>query len=203
MSILLEEIKIEYEAHKVVFGSDGTASAEFLSANPNGKIPLIFDPSGPAGKPIYLSESGAILIYLAEKHGAFIGQTEEQKYNIFQWLIFQMSSVGPTLGQLGYFYAFEGKKIEDSRPLNRYLSETKRILKMIDAHLERRVWLADTYSIADIAMAPWLSVIERFYDAADVTELDQFLNIKRYLENFNSRPAVLSGMNIPKHDWGR
>ncbi|MBO9452537.1 glutathione S-transferase N-terminal domain-containing protein [Tropicibacter sp. R16_0] len=198
-SIMLEETGLEYEAHKVTLADADVKSPEFLSLNPNNKIPAIIDPNGPDGEPIGLFESGAILLYLAEKTGKFIGQTASDKHHITQWLMFQMGGVGPMLGQLGFFYKFAGAEIEDPRPRERYVNEAKRLLGVIDGQLEGRDWIAGDYSIADMAIAPWLNGLN-FYGATEIVELDSRKNVLAYLERFRDRPAVQRGMNIPARD---
>ena len=201
VSIMLEECALAYEAHKVPFSDEGVTSAEFLSLNPNNKIPAILDPDGPDGKPFGLFESGAILIYLAEKTKQFYGNTDAQRYEILQWLMFQMAGVGPMTGQLGFFFSYGGKDFEDKRPLERYVSEVKRLLNVIDKTLEDRQWIAGEYSIADMATAPWLNCIEQFYGASEVTELRARKNVSAYMDRFNARPAVKRGINVPAHNW--
>ncbi|SPJ29957.1 glutathione S-transferase N-terminal domain-containing protein [Falsiruegeria mediterranea] len=198
-SIMLEETGLEYEAHKVTLADADVKSPEFLSLNPNNKIPAIIDPNGPDGEPIGLFESGAILLYLAEKTGKFIGQTASDKHHITQWLMFQMGGVGPMLGQLGFFYKFAGAEIEDPRPRERYINEAKRLLGVIDGQLEGRDWIAGDYSIADMAIAPWLNGLN-FYGATEIVELDSRKNVLAYLDRFRDRPAVQRGMNIPARD---
>lgn len=198
-SIMLEETGLEYEAHKITLADADVKSPEFLSLNPNNKIPAIIDPNGPDGEPIGLFESGAILLYLAEKTGKFIGQTASDRHHITQWLMFQMGGVGPMLGQLGFFYKFAGAEIEDPRPRERYINEAKRLLGVIDGQLEGRDWIAGEYSIADMAIAPWLKGLE-FYGATEVVELAGRKNVLAYLERFLERPAVQRGLNIPARD---
>lgn len=198
-SIMLEETGLDYEAHKVTLADADVKSPEFLSLNPNNKIPAIIDPNGPDGEPIGLFESGAILLYLAEKTGKFIGQTAGHKHRVTQWLMFQMGGVGPMLGQLGFFYKFAGAEIEDPRPRERYINEAKRLLGVIDAQLEGQDWIAGEYSIADMAIAPWLNGLN-FYGATEVVELDSRKNVLAYLDRFMARPAVQRGMNIPARD---
>lgn len=198
-SIMLEETGLEYEAHKITLADADVKSPEFLSLNPNNKIPAIIDPNGPDGEPIGLFESGAILLYLAEKTGKFIGQTASDRHHITQWLMFQMGGVGPMLGQLGFFYKFAGAEIEDPRPRERYINEAKRLLGVIDGQLEGRDWIAGEYSIADMAIAPWLKGLD-FYGATEVVELAGRKNVLAYLERFLERPAVQRGLNIPARD---
>jgi GST-like protein len=199
VSIMLEEIGLPYEAHKITLADADVKSPEFLSLNPNNKIPAIIDPDGPDGGPIGLFESGAILIYLAEKTGKLIGNSPAEKARVIQWLMFQMGGIGPMFGQLGYFYKFAGSEIEDPRPRERYIDESKRLMGVLDRHLEGREWVTDAFSIADIALAPWLRAID-FYQAGDVLGWDDFTNLHAYLDRFMSRPAVQKGLVIPPRD---
>ncbi|SHJ47624.1 GST-like protein [Shimia gijangensis] len=196
VSIMLEEIGLPYEAHLVTLADADVKSPEFLSLNPNNKIPAIIDPNGPDGEPVTVFESGAILIYLAEKTGKLIGKTAAEKATIIQWLMFQMGGLGPMLGQLGYFYKFAGSEIEDPRPRERYINEAKRLLAVVDKQLEGQEWIAGDYSIADIAIAPWLSALA-FYEAEEIVGLNDLANVVAYIERFHARPAVQKGINIP------
>ena len=197
VSIALEEMGIEYEPHLVQLSDEDVKSPEFLSLNPNNKIPAIIDPNGPDGKPISLFESGAILLYLAEKSGKLIGNNATEKAKITQWLMFQMGGIGPMTGQLGFFHAYGGKDIEDPRPRERYYIEVKRLLNVVDQQLASQDWIAGEFSIADIAIAPWLQTISKFYKAEKEVELASFKNVLAYIERFAARPAVIKGWNIP------
>jgi len=199
VSIMLEEIGLPYEAHKVTLSDVDVKSPEFLSLNPNNKIPAIVDPNGPDGQPIGLFESGAILIYLAEKTGKLLGSNPVERIKIIQWLMFQMGGLGPMLGQLGFFYKFAGAAIEDPRPRERYINESKRLLGVVDRQMEGQDWILGDYSIADIAIAPWLRAID-FYEAHDVLEWDSFANLDAYLDRFVERPAVKRGLVTPPRD---
>jgi GST-like protein len=199
VSIALEEMGLPYEAHRVTLSDADVKSPEFLSLNPNNKIPAIIDPNGPDGAPVALFESGAILIYLAEKSGLFIGSTASEKAEIIQWLMFQMGGLGPMFGQLGFFYKFAGAEIEDPRPRDRYINEAKRLLAVLDTHMEGRDWVAGAYSIADMAIAPWLGALE-FYGAREVVGWADHGNLVRYLERFGERPAVQKGVVTPPRD---
>ncbi len=196
VSIALEEMEIPYEAHLVTLSDADVKSPEFLSLNPNNKIPAIVDPNGPDGTPVGLFESGAILIYLAEKSGKLIGKTASEKAEIIQWLMFQMGGLGPMLGQLGFFYKFAGAEIEDPRPRERYLNEAKRLLGVLDKQLEGRDWVAGDYSIADIAIAPWLRQLD-YYGAKEAVGWDSYKNLVAYLDRFMARPAVKIGLVTP------
>lgn len=195
-SIMLEETGLPYEPHLVTLADKDVKSPEFLSLNPNNKIPAIVDPNGPEGKPLGLFESGAILIYLAEKSGKFIGSTASDRARIIQWVMFQMGGVGPMLGQLGFFYKFAGADIEDPRPKERYINETKRLLGVLEGQMEGRDWIADDFSIADIALVPWIKALD-FYGAKEVVGWDDHKNLIAWVDRFNARPAVEKGSNIP------
>lgn len=199
VSILLEETGLAYEPHKVRFDQNDQLSPEFLSLNPNNKIPAIIDPNGPDGKPLELFESGAILIYLADKAGAFIPQDAAGRYQAIQWLMWQMGGIGPMFGQLGFFNKFAGKDYEDKRPRDRYVAESKRLLGVLDQRLQGRQWiLGDDYSIADIATFPWVRNLIGFYEAGDLVGIQNFPNVTRVLDAFLQRPAVIKGLTIPE-----
>jgi GST-like protein len=194
ISIALEEMGIAYEAHLVDFATNDQMTSEFLALNPNNKIPAIIDPNGPNG-PVALFESGAILIYLAEKSGKLL--PDANRYVVLQWLMFQMGGIGPMFGQLGYFHHFAGKDIDDPRPKERYRAEAARLLKVLDGALAGRDWIADEYSIADIAIAPWLRTLRDFYKAGDIAGWADLQNVPAYLDRFLARPAVQKGLTIP------
>jgi GSH-dependent disulfide-bond oxidoreductase len=201
VSIMLEETGLPYEPHLVSFDSNDQLSPEFLSLNPNNKIPAIIDPDGPHGKPLPLFESGAILLYLAEKTGQFIPQDAAERYETIQWLMFQMGGIGPMFGQLGFFHKFAGKAYEDKRPRDRYVAESKRLLKVLDQRLAGRQWImGDTYTIADIATFPWVRNLIGFYEAGDLVGIAGFPNVTRALETFVARPAVVKGLGIPHRE---
>ena len=197
VSILLEETGLAYEPHRVSFDTSDQHSAEFRSLNPYGKIPAIIDPDGPAGKPLPLFESGAILFYLAEKSGKFL--LPELRYETLQWLMFQMAGIGPIFGQVGFFHKFAGKDFEDKRPRDRYVGEAKRLLGVLEARLTGRAWiLGDDYTIADIATFPWVRNLIGFYSAGDLVGISEYPNVRRALEAFVARPAVARGLEIPR-----
>ena len=198
VSIMLEETGLAYEPHLVRFDTNDQMTPEFLSLNPNNKIPAIIDPNGPGGAPLALFESGAILSYLAEKSGILLPQAN--RYEVLQWLMWQMGGLGPMFGQLGFFHTFAGKEIEDPRPRERYRAEAERLLKVLDGALVGREWIAGDYSIADIAIAPWLRTLRDFYKASEITGWDALTNVPAYLERFLARPAVVRGLAIPKRD---
>jgi GST-like protein len=195
VSVMLEETGLPYDAHLVDFGSNDQFSPEFLSLNPNNKIPAIIDPQGPGGEPLALFESGAILVYLAEKTGMLMPQA--RRYEILQWLMFQMGGIGPMFGQLGFFHHFAGKEIEDPRPKERYRAEVERLLKVLDGALAGRDWVAGDYSIADIAIAPWLRTLRDYYKAGTIVGWDGLARVPGYLDRFLERPAVQRGLTIP------
>ena len=198
-SIMLEETGLPYEVHLVNFESNDQTTPEFLSLNPNNKIPAILDPNGPGGKPLALFESGAILIYLAEKTGKFMPQDAAGRYETIQWLLFQVGGIGPMFGQLGFFNKFAGKDYEDKRPRDRYVTESKRLLGVLNKRLENRSWImGDAYSIADIATFPWVRNLMGFYEAGQLVEIENFPHVTRVLEAFVARPAVARGLEIPK-----
>jgi GST-like protein len=197
-SIMLEETGLPYEAHRVSFDTNDQHSPEFLSLNPNNKIPAMIDPNGPLGKPLPLFESGAILIYLAEKSGKLLGADAAARYQIIQWLMFQMGGVGPMFGQVGFFNKFAGKDYEDKRPRDRYVAETRRLLAVLDGQLARHAWIGGgEYSIADIATFPWVNNLLTFYEARDLVGAADFPNVLRALDTFLARPAVARGLRIP------
>lgn len=198
VSIMLEETGLAYEPHLVSFDSNDQFSAEFLSLNPNNKIPAILDPNGPHGEPLALFESGAILLYLAEKTGQLLPQDPALRYQAIQWLMWQMGGIGPMFGQLGFFHKFAGRDYEDKRPRDRYVAESTRLLGMLDQHLQDRDWmLGDDYSIADIAIFPWVRNLVGFYEAGELVQFERFANVARVLDAFLARPAVQRGLQIP------
>ena len=198
VSVMLEESGLAYEPHLVRFDANDQLSPEFRSLNPNNKIPAIIDPNGPGGQPLSLFESGAILIYLADKSQRFLPQEPAARYETLQWLMFQMGGIGPMFGQVGFFHKFAGKDYEDKRPRDRYVGEAKRLLGVLDGHLAGRGWmLGDTYTIADMAIFPWVNVLNTFYGAAELVGLKDFKQVLRVLEVFLARPAVVRGLNIP------
>ncbi|MFV8907919.1 glutathione binding-like protein [Serratia fonticola] len=198
VSIMLEEIGLPYEAHLIDIGKNETWTPEFLSLNPNGKIPAILDPAGPDGKPFALFESGAILLYLADKCGKLLPKDPAQRYETIQWVFFQMASVGPMFGQLGFFHKFAGREYEDKRPFERYQKESKRLLGVLEERLQGRDWIMGSqYTIADISLLGWVRNLIGFYEARDVVEFDSFPLVSQWLERGLARPAVQRGINIP------
>ena len=198
VSIMLEETGLAYEPHRVSFEANDQMSPEFLSVSPNNKIPAILDPDGPGAKPLALFESGAILIYLADKTGQFMPRDPAGRYQTIQWLMFQMGGVGPMFGQLGFFNKFAGKDYEDKRPRDRYVAEATRLLAVLDRRLAGRDWiLGDTYSIADMATFPWVRNLIGFYEAGELVGIANFANVTRVLDAFLARAAVARGLQIP------
>jgi GST-like protein len=201
VSIALEETGLPYEPHLVSFETQDQVSPEFRSLNPNNKIPAIIDPNGPGGKPLALFESGAILIYLADKTGKLLPKDPAARYEAIQWLMFQMGGIGPMFGQVGFFHKFAGKAYEDKRPRDRYIEESKRLLRVLDQRLEGRAWLmGDDYTIADIATFPWVRNLIGFYEAGDLVGIADFPQVTRVLEAFIARPAVVAGLGIPRRN---
>ncbi len=194
VSIALEELGLPYEFHRVDIMTNDQFTPEFLSINPNNKIPAILDPDGPGGQPMPLWETGAILIYLADKTGRLLSQDPVQRYQTIQWLMWQMGGVGPMFGQVGFFYRYGGKDFEDKRPLERYVNEARRLLGVLDQRLEGRDWVMGDYSVADIAIFPWVRCMRDIYQAAELVGIDEFRNVLRVLEAFLARPAVQKGL---------
>ena len=199
VSIALEETGLPYEPHLVDFNKNDQLSPEFLSLNPNNKIPAIIDPNGPGGKPLPLFESGAILVYLADKSGRLMPDNPAARYETLEWVMFQMGGIGPMFGQLGFFHKFAGKDYEDKRPRDRYVAESKRLLAVLEGRLAGRAWImGDEYTIADIATFPWVRNLVGFYGAGELVEFDKYTNVKRVLDAFVRRPAVKAGLEIPR-----
>ncbi|WP_299006891.1 glutathione S-transferase N-terminal domain-containing protein [uncultured Caulobacter sp.] len=199
VSIMLEETGLPYEPHLIDIGKNETWEPEYLSLNPNGKIPAILDPNGPDGKPLALFESGAILVYLADKSGKFLPTDPAARYETLQWVFFQMAAIGPMFGQLGFFHKFAGKDYEDKRPRDRYAAESKRLLGVLEGRLANRSWImGDDYTIADIATLGWVRNLVGFYGAGDLVDYAALKHVPRWLEQGLARPAVQRGLDIPK-----
>jgi GSH-dependent disulfide-bond oxidoreductase len=197
VSIMLEEIRLPYEPHLVDLGKSESWTEEFLSLNPNGKIPAIIDPDGPDGRPLGLAESGAILIYLADKAGKLL-PAGGRRYETIQWMMWQMGHVGPMFGQVGFFHKFAGRQWEDKRPLQRYADESKRLLEVLDSRLDGREWvMGEDYSIADIALLGWVRNLVDYYEAADLVDYHALRNVDSWIERCLARPAVRRGLAIP------
>ena len=188
ISIALEELGLPYDAHLVDFATNDQTSPEFLSLNPNNKIPAIIDPHGPDGQPLALFESGAILIYLAEKAGKLLPQAN--RFQVLQWLMFQMGGVGPMLGQAHHFRIYAPEKIEYG--INRYTNEAKRLYGVMDKQLQSHDWIAgDEYSVADMAIFPWLrSWQNQGIDWAD------YPHLKIWFDRIAERPAVQKAVQV-------
>jgi GST-like protein len=201
VSIALEELELPYEPHLVSFEKNDQMSPEFLSLNPNNKIPAIIDPQGPGGEPLALFESGAILVYLADKTQRLLPKGAARQYETLQWLMFQMGGIGPMFGQLGFFHKFAGKDFEDKRPRDRYVVEAKRLLAVLEGRLAERRWLMDDdYTIADIAVFPWVRNLVGFYGAGELVGIGAYPNVTRALAAFAARPAVQAGLRVPAAD---
>lgn len=200
VSIMLEEVGLPYEPHLVDISNNESWTEEFLSLNPNGKIPAIIDPDGPGGEPLALSESGAILIYLGDKTGQLLPASGNERYQAIQWVMWQMGHVGSFFGQVGFFNKFAGSKWEDKRPLQRYADESKRLLQVLDRRLEGRDWVMGDYSIADISLGGWVRNLITFYGAAELVDYGSLKNVPRWLEKWLERPAVQRGLQIPSKD---
>ncbi|MFL5185187.1 MAG: glutathione S-transferase N-terminal domain-containing protein [Microvirga sp.] len=199
VSIMLEETELPYEPHFINIGQNETWTPEFLSLNPNGKIPSIIDPDGPGGKPLPLFESGAILLYLAEKTGKLLPSDPARRYETIQWVFFQMAAVGPMFGQLGFFHKFAGREIEDKRPLERYRNESKRLLGVLETRLEGRDWImGEDYTIADISLLGWVRNLVGFYGAGELVDFEGLKHVPVWLERGLARPAVQRGLDSPK-----
>lgn len=196
-SIMLEECGLDYDAHRIDIGDAADQmTPEFLSLNPNNKIPALLDPDGPDGRPMGLWESGAILLYLADKTGRFLPASGADRWQTIQWLMFQMGGVGPMFGQVGFFHLYKGREIEDKRPRDRYVAESRRLLGVLDRQLQGRDWIMDEYSIADIATAPWVNNFVERYGAGDLAGYDDFAAVKAWVARFMARPAVQRGMVV-------
>jgi GST-like protein len=195
--IMLEETGLAYEPHRIDIMANESHDPAFLALNPNGKIPAIYDPQGPGGKPLALFESGAILIYLADKSGQFLSADPAELYETIQWVMWQMGGVGPMFGQLGFFHKFAGREYEDKRPRDRYAAESARLLGVLDERLATREWVMGTdYSIADISLLGWVRNLIGFYDAREIVGFDRFSHVQAWLDRGLARPAVLRGLEV-------
>ncbi|WP_321930698.1 glutathione S-transferase N-terminal domain-containing protein [Paraburkholderia guartelaensis] len=198
VSIMLEETGLAYEAHRVDIMANENQEPAFRSLNPNGKIPAIFDPNGPGERPVALFESGAILLYLAEKTGQLLSADPVIRYGTIQWLMWQMGGVGPMFGQVGFFNIFAGKAYEDKRPRDRYVAESARLLGVLDTRLAGRDWvMGDDYSIADISLLGWVRNLIGFYEARELVGFDRFAHVRRWIDRGLARPAVQRGLEVP------
>jgi GSH-dependent disulfide-bond oxidoreductase len=199
VSIALEEMGLPYEPHRIDFGANDQSTPEFLSLNPNGKIPAILDPNGPGGAPFALFESGAILLYLADKTGLLVPADAARRYETIQWVFFQMAFIGPMFGQVGYFFKFAGREIADKRPLEHYSRQSKRLLAILEQRLHGRQWImGDDYTIADISILGWVRNLIGYYGARDLVDFDSLTHVPAWLERGLARPAVQRGLEIPR-----
>lgn len=194
-SIVLEELELPYELHKVDFGKREQHDPGYLKVNPNNKIPSIIDPDGPSGGPLAIMESGAILHYLATKTGKLLPTDPAKASEVLQWLFFQAGSVGPMFGQYGHFASYAPKDQDHTYAIERYTAESKRILAVLETRLEGRDWIVDAFSIADIMIAPWLSAFD-FYGGPVAEALSEFPRVVAYRDRFNARPAVQRGIAV-------
>lgn len=199
VSIALEELGLAYEPHLVDFGTNAQKSPEFVSLNPNGRIPAIIDPNGPEGTPVGIFESGAILVYLADKTGRLMPKTGAARYEVLQWLMFQMGGVGPMFGQYGHFHKFAADKVENNPyTAQRYRDETRRLLGVLEAQLQNGPWLTgEDYTIADIATWPWIRCLKVFYDGEVDLGLADFPRVLDWWARAEARPASQKGLSIP------
>ena len=198
VSIMLEETGLPYEVHRIDIMKNESQLPEFLALNPNGKIPAILDPDGPGGEPLALFESGAILLYLAEKSGRFLPADPARRWETIQWVFFQMAAIGPMFGQVGFFHKFAGREYEDKRPLERYVAESQRLLGVLDGRLDDRTWLmGDDYTVADIATAGWVRNLIGFYEARELVQFHRYAHVAAWLDRVLARPAVQRGLAIP------
>jgi GST-like protein len=197
VSIMLEEIGLPYEPHLVDIGKNETWTPEFLSLNPNGKIPAIIDPDGPGGEAARPVRIGRDPPLPRGKDRRLISAEPARRWETIQWVFFQMGAIGPMFGQVGFFNRFAGKAIEDKRPLERYVAESKRLLGVLETRLEGRDWIVDDYSIADVATLGWVRNLVTFYEARDLVEFDSLSRVPGWLERGLARPAVQRGLQIP------
>jgi GST-like protein len=197
VGIMLEETGLVYEPHRIDIAANESHDPAFLALNPNGKIPAIYDPDGPGGRPLALFESGAILIYLAEKTGQFLSADPGTRYETIQWLMWQMGGVGPMFGQVGFFNKFAGKAYPDKGPRDRYVAESARLLGVLDGRLAGRAWVMGAdYTIADMSLLGWVRNLIGFYEARELVGFDRFRHVQAWLERGLARPAVQRGLAV-------
>lgn len=197
IGIALEEMGIPYHAHLVNIMKGDQHRSEFLEINPNGKIPAIIDPEGNDGTPLSIFESGAILLHLAKKSKKFLPEHPKEYSETLQWLFFQVGGVGPMFGQFGHFYKYAGDKCDHPYPLERYRSETKRLLGVLEAHLKDRSFLVgEQYTIADMATVPWVNGLSMFYKADDILNLPFYKNVNAWVKAVLDRPKTQAGMKV-------
>lgn len=201
VSIALEEMGLPYKAHKIDITKDEQFEDDFIKINPNSKIPAIVDPTGDNGAPLPIMESGAILVYLADKAGKFLPKETAERNKVLQWLFWQVGGVGPMFGQFGHFHKYADKEHDLSYGQERYKKESKRLLEVLDTQLSHHKFVAsDEISIADFAIYPWVRGLKVFYEARDMLGLDNFKNINRWLEDINERPSVQKGLTVCDFD---
>jgi GST-like protein len=198
VAVGLEELQIPYEAHVVHIGKGEQFTDAYKSISPNSKIPAIVDFDGPGGKPFSLMESGAILIYLAERAGRLLPTDPAQRFKCLQWLFFQVGHIGPMFGQFGHFFKYARDKCDHPYPLERYTNEAKRLLGVLDHELSDKDYLIGEYTIADIATVPWVNGLSAGYGAGDVLPLSDFPNVKAWVERIVQRPAYQIGKDVAK-----
>ena len=197
IGIALEELELGYDAHLIDIGNDDQFDDDYLKLSPNGKIPTLSDPNGPDGEQVVLMETGAILLYLADKTGRLLPAATQARQQVIQWLFFQVAHVGPMFGQFGHFFKFASDKTTDNYALNRYLIESRRLVEVLDERLEEHEFIGgETYSIADIATAPWVDVLDGFYAAGEKLKLEEFEHVARWLGAVTSRPAYQRGRKV-------
>lgn len=196
VSIALEEMGLDYDAHKIDIMEGDQFKPEFIKINPNSKIPAIVDPNGPGGE-ISIMESGAILVYLGEKTGKFYPEDPRKRNETLQWLFFQMASVGPMFGQFGHFYKYAKDKCDHPYPKERYTKEAIRLLGVIDKKLHETSYIAgEEITIADFAIFPWILCLDKFYEAGDHLGLESFINVNKWVAKINERPKVKTGLDV-------
>ena len=196
VSVALEEMGLGYEPHLINIVEGDQHDPAFVTLSPNGKIPAIIDPNGPEGQRVALSESAAILIYLADKTGQLLPQNYLSRMEHLQWLMFQMAHIGPFFGQFGHFYKFMRGKLKDDYSENRYTQETRRLLGILEKRLEGRKYIMDDYSIVDISMVPWVNCCAEFYDAWAYLEMGSFTNVETWRKRVSERPAYIRGKEV-------
>jgi len=197
-SIMLEEIGLPYEVHLVDIMKNETWTPGYLSLNPNGKIPAILDPDGPGGQPLALWESGAILVYLADKTGKLIPADPAGRYETLQWVFWQMAALGPMTGQMGFFHKFAGKDWEDKRPRDRFVAETKRLLGVLEGRLADRPFvMGEDFTIADISLIGWVRAVPGFYGADDLVDWGSLTAVQAWVTRCEARPGISRGLTIP------
>jgi GST-like protein len=197
VSIALEELGLDYDAHKIDIMAGDQFTEDFLKVNSNSKIPAIVDPTGAAGEELAIMESGAILLHLAEKTGKLLSKDARLRSETLQWLFFQMGGIGPMFGQFGHFYRYAKDNCEHPYPVERYAKETKRLLAVLDQRLEGRTYLVgEEYSIADISIFPWVGCLDQFYEASEKLDLASYKNVSTWFKRCSERPASIKGASV-------